>query len=127
MLQPHDQVPHFTVTTRDRAEAAYGALWQRKNLLLVLLPDTEPEAAAEYASRLDAQMLELTANDTACIVTGDDVPGAPNPGVLVADRWGEIYFVAGGERVAGLPPVSELLEWLRYVQHECPECQGETR
>lgn len=127
MLQPHDQVPQFTVATRDGAVVAYETLWQRKNLLLVLLPETEPEAAAEYAARLDAQLSELTANDTACIVTRDRVPAVPAPGVLVADRWGEIYFVARGERVADLPPVDDLLEWLRYVQHECPECQGEAR
>ena len=28
---------------------------------------------------------------------------------------------------AGLPGPDELIEWLRYVQMQCPECQGEAR
>jgi hypothetical protein len=23
--------------------------------------------------------------------------------------------------------MDEILEWLRYIDHECPECQGEAR
>jgi hypothetical protein len=51
----------------------------------------------------------------------------PSPGVVVADRWGEVYYVQEADRAAALPPPAELIDWLRFVRDECPECQGETR
>jgi hypothetical protein len=50
------------------------------------------------------------------------VTGVPRPGALVADRWGEVVHVEDG-----WPTVSSLLEWLDYVAHRCPECEGEAR
>jgi hypothetical protein len=46
---------------------------------------------------------------------------------VVADRWGEIVHIAAPSGIAGLPDPGELLEWLDYVEHRCPECEGETR
>jgi hypothetical protein len=46
---------------------------------------------------------------------------------VVADRWGEIYYLQGADRTGDLPTPHELAEWLRYVRNECPECQGEAR
>jgi hypothetical protein len=60
-------------------------------------------------------------------MTRDDVPGLRAPGALVADRWGEIVYVAPIAEAAGSPTVAELLEWLEYVQHRCPECEGEAK
>jgi hypothetical protein len=44
---------------------------------------------------------------------------------VVADRWGEIKLVAGATSVAELPSADELVEWVRFVQCACPECEGE--
>jgi hypothetical protein len=30
-------------------------------------------------------------------------------------------------RVADLPSAEDLAEWLVYVTHRCPECEGEAR
>ena len=72
-------------------------------------------------------MGQLTAHDTECVITREQVEGVPCPGVITADRWGEICFVAEAGTIAALPPVAELVEWLHYVQIQCPECQGEAR
>jgi hypothetical protein len=45
----------------------------------------------------------------------------------VADRWGEIVYIAGGVQVAELPSPHELADWVSYVQHRCPECEGEAK
>jgi hypothetical protein len=55
-------------------------------------------------------------------MTRDPVPGGPMPGVLIADRWGEVAHI---ER--GLPAVSTLMEWLDDLVNHCPECEGEAR
>jgi hypothetical protein len=127
MLEPGQRVPDFSVSSLDGTAVHYGDLWQRRNLLLVTLPpDASPESGG-YAARLSARVAELTSNETACVITRNPVPGAEPPSVVVADRWGEIHFAAHAAGVADLPGPDELLDWLRYVQMQCPECQGETR
>ena len=127
MLRPGDTVPDFDVRAVDGSQARYDTLWQRRNLLLVALPDVTSETNAAYLAALSARMPELTAHETACIISSDPIPGVPSPGVLIADRWGEIHHVADGASTADLPDAVALIEWLRYVQYQCPECQGETK
>lgn len=126
-LAAHDSVPHFEVADGDGHTIRYRDLWQRNNLLLIALPAGLSEADARYVADLRGRMDELTAHETACVITRASIPGVPQPGVVIADRWGEIHWVAPHARVEDLPPASELIEWLRYVQMQCPECQGETK
>jgi hypothetical protein len=127
VLRVRDLMPMFTVTNGiDRSLVDYHKLWQRKNLLLISLRQDDPTARA-YVESLIAKESDLRAYDTAFIVTTDAVPGIPSPGIVVADRWGEIYYVQEASSAADLADPVSLIEWLRYVQSECPECQGETR
>lgn len=126
-MQPREQVPHFTVRTVEGATVRYADLWQRQNLLLVQLPPEPSPDSDAVVARLQARRTELTAHDTAVVITRQPVPGAPCPGVVIADRWGEIFHAAGASSSGQLPRSSDLVEWLRYVQMQCPECQGETR
>lgn len=125
-LRAGQQVPHFRVRDLDHSYVAYSEIWQRKNLVLVLLPGDGSREADRYIAELRSHMSELTAHDTVCVMSRDDVAGAPRPGIIIADRWGEIHFVAGG-RVEDLPASAGIVQWLRYVQMQCPECQGETK
>ena len=127
MLETGDLVPHFTVTTFSGESFDYSDIWQRKNLVLVLLPHAESAASTKFVDQLTDQMSELTGDDSACVITRDRVSGVPSPGIVVADRWGEIHHLAGGKTVDDLPRPDDLIEWLRYVQHQCPECEGEAR
>lgn len=120
------EVPHFRIRDLDHRYVAYPEIWQRKNLLLILLPHAASKEDEEYAAALRSHMPALTAHDTVCVMSRDAVEGLPRPGVVVADRWGEIHYAAGG-RVDDLPAPSEIIEWLRYVQVQCPECQGEAK
>jgi RNA polymerase subunit RPABC4/transcription elongation factor Spt4 len=46
--------------------------------------------------------------------------------MLIADQWGEIFFVHRGEPGShAFPAPDEVVEWLRFVAIQCPECQGE--
>jgi hypothetical protein len=127
MLQRGELVPHFAVARLDGSLASYDDIWQRKNLLFVLLPDEESGERAEYVSQIGDRSQEITGHETECVITTDGVLDLPRPAVVIADRWGEIYFVGNGPRFTDLPTIDEILEWLRFVEHECPECQGETR
>jgi hypothetical protein len=126
-LQARDSLQMFTVTNSlDGAPFAYESVWQRKNLLLVSVPRADATGAA-YVEQLRARTGELGTYDAQMVVTSDAVSGIPSPGVVVADRWGEIYFIQATDRADSLPTAGDLIEWLRFVQVQCPECQGETR
>ena len=126
MIQPGDQIPFFEVRTTDGLRVAYRDLWQRSNVALVLIPSREGAFEA-YVSSLTRRMVELTAHDTAVVITSDPIDGVPSPAVIIGDRWGEIHHVVEGVDAAQMPTPDALIEWLRYVQSQCPECQGETR
>jgi hypothetical protein len=126
MLHVHDLLPHFTVSTAAGQQIAYGSLWQRKALLLVCVP-RQSQAVEAYGRRLSTAFSEMRFDDAECIVTTNAVPGLTCPSAIVADRWGEIFFLESVDAVEDLPAVQELIEWLRYVQMHCPECEGEAR
>ena len=127
MLKAGDRVPEFDLTSIDGRRVRFSEIWQRKNLLWILLPDDGSAASANYTSPLAAQMPELTAHDTVCLITRGNVSAVPPPGVLIADRWGEIVFATHVARAQDLPTSEELIGWLRYVRNQCPECEGEAR
>jgi len=133
-LQRGDQVPHFEVKTLAGDVFSYTTIWQRKNLVLVTLPEAVDSSSASALGGLPAEALaeggrcrDVQQHDGAWVITRDPVPGVPTPGALVADRWGEIVQIAAAPQVSGLPTVSELLEWLDYVERRCPECEGEAK
>jgi len=127
VLQTGDLVPNFTVTTVSGERFDYSDIWQQKNLALVLLPHEDSAVTTNFVDQLTGQMSELTGDDTVCVITRDSVSGVRSPGIVVADRWGAIHHVADAHAVADLPGPDAVIEWLRYAQHQCPECRGESR
>ncbi|CAN5694282.1 hypothetical protein BH24ACI4_BH24ACI4_28980 [soil metagenome] len=127
-VQQGDPVPHFHVTTLEGQAVAYSTVWQHRILVLVTLPVPDPDGSfRRYASRLTARAGSLAGADAACVITQDAVPGVPCPGVVIADPWGEIIHVAGGSHAAALPLPDEVMDWIDYIQRQCPECQGEAK
>jgi hypothetical protein len=124
ILQPRDQVPHFEVRTVWGDVLRYSTIWQRENLVLVTLPT---DSDGTYVSALHARAQDFRDRGSACVITTEGVTGVPTPGALVADRWGEIVYVAAPLHASDLPTPSELLEWLDYVVQRCPECEGEAK
>lgn len=127
VLQRGDMAPHVEVRTAGGELFSYAAIWQRRNLVLVTLPAAPSIAGDDYARGLAAMSDAFRARIAECVVTRDDVAGLPAPGVLVADRWGEIVYVTVGSDVRDLPTPQALLEWLDHLETRCPECEGEAR
>jgi hypothetical protein len=128
MLERGDLIPHFQVTNLQGEPVAYSNIWQQRNVVLIMLPATDWDGTfRDYVSQITAQVPPSTHDDTAWVVTRDPVAGLSSPGVVVADRWGEIVHIAGGSQAGDLPVARELVEWLEYVRHRCPECEGEAK
>jgi hypothetical protein len=125
MLQRGDRISHFDVTTVGGERISYTAIWQQQHLLLLILPSTPADDEPSYLKALNLEMPKF--HDVACVVSRDAFAGMRGPGVVVADRWGEVIYAAGAESVGQLPRVEELVEWLEYVRNKCPECEGEAK
>jgi len=48
--------------------------------------------------------------------------GEPRLTVFLTDRWGEVMFVCRTQRGDPVPDAAGLLDWLRFVDQQCPEC-----
>lgn len=42
--------------------------------------------------------------------------------LAVTDEWGEVYFETGTGAGHEWPPVTEVVNWVRFVSIQCPEC-----
>ncbi len=128
MLQRRDAMPHFDLMTLGGERFRYASIWQRRNLVLVVVPAGESAAAPRpYVAALLARTSEFTSRDAECVVTADAVPGVQSPAVVIADKWGEIDHVATAAQVEDLPSPDELLDWIDYLDRRCPECEGEAK
>jgi hypothetical protein len=127
MLQGGDLIRHFEVTTLGGTRFTYADAWQRRNLVLVVLPRPDSDARKNYVSNLTTRMPQFSDQNTECVMTEDPVPRGPHPGSIVADRRGEVIDIRTAREVTDLPSAEELLEWIEYVETRCPECEGEAR
>lgn len=122
--------PHVVVRSIDGTTFSYGDIWQRRNLLLIALASEAGAPAGDesaYITELLARGETFQEYNTEVVITRDAVAGLRSPALLIADRWGEIVMVDRVDATAGLPKVEEIVEWLRFVAHACPECEGEAR
>lgn len=125
MLSKGDHVPRFECTTVDDIHISYADLWQKKNLALVCLAEDDSADAQSYIEELRSAQQALTVHDAVVVVTTAKIEGMPLPGCAVADRWGEMQWIASAEKVAELPSPREIAAWLQFVEIQCPECEGE--
>jgi hypothetical protein len=126
-LAPNDLMPQFAVTTLEGNRFDYSCIWQRRNLVLMIIAPTPASAASGYVEAVTARREELDAFDATVVTTADAVASVTAPAVIIADRWGEIYLASTGAQLSELPSASEIFETLRAIAYECPECQGEAR
>ena len=117
-------VPHFDVMTLDGRRVQYDDIWQRRNLVLVLVSPQERDDGARYAAQLQARRDEFEREETTVVVTTDPVPKLEAPSALVADRWGEILHLETGSsgQTSCFADVDELLSWVHFAEIQCPEC-----
>ena len=128
MLARGSRLPHLRVRRLDGTPFDSDDVWQRRNLLLVGVGGVpEGTGTSAWLAALEVVRPSCEAHEAVLVVTRDDVPGLAAPGVVVVDRWGEVVFTETAETVEALPSATTLVEWLRFVDHACPECEGEAR
>ena len=86
--------------------------------------DDSPDAQS-YIQELRSAQQALAVHDAVVVVTTTRIEGMPLPGCAVADRWGEMQWIASADKVTELPSAREIAAWLHFVEIQCPECEGE--
>lgn len=94
--------------------------------LLVISPEPLPvgDAGLTGLTRLGVPVLE----DPGHVVADGRLT------VIIADEWGEVYFASepegsgseasGSKAGHGLIAPDEVVEWVKFVAIQCPECEG---
>ncbi len=89
--------------------------------MFAALPERS-ESAVQYAAQLLRREPDFAAEEAALVISADPVERFPRRGVVVADRWGEVVYSREAEAGADLPAVEDLLDWVRFLRSQCPEC-----
>ncbi len=103
----------------------------RRNLVLIFPGVTAEESLLVRELRQQAADLQ---EEEAVALLAADVPaellgyygaisnrGERRPALYITDRYGEIYYAAHGESGGTLPSAAEVLDWLRFINSQCPE------
>lgn len=89
--------------------------------VIVVVPGNLAGACAAR-ERLQAPFSILADPDGTCAARCDLGGGS----MIIADQWGEVFHVhPGAPGRHDFPAPEEVVEWLRFVAIQCPECQGE--
>jgi hypothetical protein len=89
-----------------------GSEWDGRLLLVVA---GEVSAAADLAEAIpDAPVL---ADSEGKLAGGGAL-------IVVADEWGEVYFVGNAGARHDFPGPAEIAEWVRFIAIQCPECKS---
>ncbi len=149
-LRPtHRRVPPFVLPSASGGTYGPGALRSKYNMVLLFLGEGEPaerylcEVVTAYPAMLEEQARVIAVTtatieeartlkeslslpfhllaDTGGALTGRML-GSPDLAALcVADRYAEIYSLDLAATPAELPTTRTALEWLQFIQVQCPE------
>lgn len=117
-------------------------LQPRESVVLLLVRDAALPRARKYIADLEACLRDLRVWDAQLILVTekeeiesellsaktssamwkllsvDDGRSA----LIIADRWGVVYFAQQTDTFADLPAPERIEEWVRFLATQCPEC-----
>ena len=84
--------------------------------VIVVLPDPSPEAV-RWPFDVVADPDGAVRRRFSCVDSGK-----PRLSVFITDRWGEVAFACQTGQGDLAPAANDVLDWLRFVDQQCPEC-----
>jgi peroxiredoxin len=111
-----DNSPHTEAYLRSLSDIYPAILKDDARAIAVV--QASPEETQRMASGLPFPLLSDQEGAITHRMLGDD----NDAGLCVADRYGIIYFVQAVANICTLPPAPTIIEWLEYIEIQCPEC-----
>lgn len=87
---------------------------------LAIVPATLEEATA-LVGRVDGVPFPVLADVDGDVLRRLGVQSG-RTALIIADRWGVVYYSVEADTAAELPDDAEVVEWVRYLATQCPEC-----
>jgi peroxiredoxin len=100
------------------AASADIAEWDGRVIIVVPAPPDQAIRIADDATKSFTILADLDRTLAACL-------GISAPALVIADQYGEIHHAAPAGDAHYLPDPADVVDWLRYLAIQCPECQGE--
>ncbi len=101
----------------------YSEFAEEQAQVLVVVAGTKAQAEEKLGTRdLPFSILldvDGKVHRSACAI---EPGGRPGPAIYVTDQYGEIFEVYRAFDGRSGPKVGELLEWLQFINMQCPEC-----
>jgi hypothetical protein len=134
------RLPALTLSGRDGTVPLRAP--EAGSRVLLLVRDADLERARPYITALEQSLPELRDwYGGALLVTERTLPETTLPiaradtdawaalgipegesALIIADRWGEVYFGRHSRAFADWPPAARIEEWIRFLATQCPEC-----
>lgn len=93
-------------------------LWAGRPLAIVA---SSLEEATELVGRVGGVPFPVLADVDGAALRRLNVPSGRSA-LIIADRWGVVYHSVDAESATQLPKEDEVVEWVRYLATQCPEC-----
>ena len=109
--------PHAESYLRDLARLYPEILRNEARVIAVLDTDLETTRNTAAALNLPFALLSDENGTTAYRIMGQPY----RAGLCIADRYGVTYSIQPASTTAALPSASTALEWLEFIEIQCPE------
>ena len=92
---------------------------------VIAVAKSSPEECARIKGRLKLPFVVLSDGDGRIHreVGASDEQGQAAAAAYVIDRYGEIFAIYRRRDGQALPTAAEILNWLEFVNSQCPECE----
>ncbi len=97
--------------------AQLDAYRQEETAVVAIGPD-EPFENRQLAARL-GQPFSFLSDPAGSVIAQQ---GLAPPSLIIADRWGEIWAAWLGGTNHQFPSEQDILQWLSFIEAQCPEC-----
>ncbi len=107
----------------DALAQAYSEVQQMEARVIAILKcDREEAIRARTAQHWPFDVVVDMAGALHRELGAEDQMGVSGTAVYITDRWAEVFFASRTTGEESGPEIKELLGWLTFIDHQCPEC-----
>src|SRR5262245_58597683 len=112
------ELPEIPGAASNGRQVLTSDLHGRKNTVVIFSGEQSKDSTQDLVRALSDRIGEIQDEEAEVIICEDNE--LHRAAICISDRYGEVYFSAFFSDTA--PSAESVLEWLRYIEIQCPEC-----